>query len=406
MLSKKTIAFLFLLIGCKLSAQTSVSNDFFTAYYFSDGKPGWTHTTGTGSNRILLVFITNAGKNTSTNASDVASVTYNGTAMTVLAKAESRPRLKSYLYYLLNPASGTNSIAVNLTNPSDYCAVGSASFSNVTQAAPYFETFGDNITAAVSTISTPYVNDLLLGFCGTANNVTGVGVGQTQLFEAGSASKSYVNLSSKTSSSSSTTFSITIASTTADWELVNVRLTPTNAQVLPVELSKYQLKCFDGKIMLDWTTDSELNNDYFTIERSRDCRFFEPIAKIAGSGTTNELVEYFYVDEDAIEGITYYRLKQTDYNGNSKTYAPLSARCEKESPEILMYPNPNHGIFSVHFPDYNNDVIILNSAGQTIYKQFVSSNQTQFNIEEVPAGIYHLMSHSVSGNNSINFRKD
>jgi len=310
--------------------------------------------------------------------------------------------LKLFDMYFIQLSTST----VNLENTADYCAVGSASFSNVTQASPYTETFGDNITAALSTISTPYVNDLLLGFCGSANNVTGVGVGQTQLFEAGSASKSYVNLSSKTSAASTTTFSIAIASSSADWELINARLTPTNAQVLPVELSKYQLKCFDGKVMLDWTTDSELNNDYFTVERSQDCRFFEQIAKIAGNGTTNEPIEYFYLDEEALEGIMYYRLKQTDYNGNSKTYAPLSARCEKESLEILMYPNPNHGIFSVHFPDYNNDVLILNSAGKIMYKQFVSSNQTQFNLEEIPAGIYHLMSHSISGNNSINFRKD
>jgi hypothetical protein len=406
MLIKKVIFAVLVAVSINLMSQSTVSTDYFTAHYFSDGKPGWTHTTGTETNRILLVFITNAGKNASTNASGVSGVSYNGSAMTLLSKAEYRPKLKSYLYYMLNPTSGTRNIAVALANEADYCAVGSASFSNVTQTAPYIDAFGDNITAAVSTISTPYVNDLLLGFCGTANNVTGVGVGQTQLFEAGSASKSYVNLSSKTSIASSTTFSISIASSSADWELINARLTPTNAQVLPVELSKYQLKCFDGKVMIDWTTDSELNNDYFTVERSQDCRVFEPIAKITGNGTTTELIEYFYVDEEAIEGIMYYRLKQTDYNGNTKTYAPLSARCEKESPEILMYPNPSHGIFSVHFPDYNNDIIILNSAGQTIYKQFVASNQSQFNIEEVPAGIYHLMSHSVSGNNSINFRKD
>jgi hypothetical protein len=406
MVIKKIIFAVLLVINFNLVSQTTVSNDYFTAHYFSDGKPGWTHTIGTGSNRILLVFITNAGKNASTDASGVSVVSYNGKAMTLLGKAEFQPKLKSYLYYQLNPTSGTNNISVGLVNSADYCAVGSASFSNVTQSEPYVESFGDKITSAVSIISTPYVNDLLLGFCGTANNVTGVGIGQSQLFEAGSASKSYVNLSSKTSAAATTTFSITIASSSADWELINARLTPTNPQVLPVELSKYQLKCFDGKVMLDWTTDSELNNDYFTVERSQDCRFFEPIAKIAGNGTTTELIEYFYVDEEAIDGIMYYRLRQTDYNGNSKTYAPLSARCEKESPEILMYPNPNHGIFSVHFPDYNNDVIVLNSSGQTIYKQFVSSNHSQFNIEELPAGIYHLMSHSVSGNNSINFRKD
>ncbi len=406
-MSTKNIIFIFLLFsGLKIVSQTSVNNDYFTADFYTEDKPTWKHTIGTGTNRILLVFVTNAGKNSSTNASGVSSVTYNGSAMTLLCKAEYRPRLKSYLYYTLNPTSGSKNIIVDLIDEEDNCAAGSASFSNVTQTAPYIESFGDNITSAVSNIVTPYINDLLLGFCGTANNITGIGSGQTELFKDGHASKAYVNLSSKTSTASSTTFSIAIASSSADWELINARLTPTNAQVLPVELSKYQLKCFDGKVMIDWTTDSELNNDYFTVERSQDCRVFEPIAKITGNGTTTELIEYFYVDEEAIEGIMYYRLKQTDYNGNTKTYAPLSARCEKESPEILMYPNPNHGIFSVHFPDYNNDIIILNSAGQTIYKQFVASNQTQFNIEEVPAGIYHLMSHSISGNNSINFRKD
>ena len=200
-----------------------------TALFFGTGvTPTWAHTTTTAANRIILVSANTAPK-TGTTASGISGITYGSTSMTFLAKAEYQSGLKSYLYYLLNPASGSNTITVTKSNTNDYCAVASASFSNVNQVVPPTNTFGGNTTSASATIATIYQNDLLLGFCGTANNVTGLGAGQTQLCEAGSGSKVYVNLSSKTAVGISSTFSVSIAATSADWELILLPLSPLNA---------------------------------------------------------------------------------------------------------------------------------------------------------------------------------
>ena len=186
---------------------------------------------------------------------------------------------------------------------------------------------------------------MLLGFCGTANNVTGLGAGQTQLCEGGSASKSYINLSSKTATGTSTTFSITIASSTADWELILLPLTPLNATFLPIELTKFNVDCSKGQnAVVTWTTATEKNNDYFSLDRSSDGFTFETIADIKGSGNSNQVLNYFYVDERPIFGDSYYRLSQTDFNGKRTFFSILYSYCEQAN---FIYPNPTTGIINI-----------------------------------------------------------
>ncbi|PJF33793.1 MAG: hypothetical protein CUN57_01220, partial [Phototrophicales bacterium] len=89
---------------------------------------------------------------------------------------------------------------------------------------------------------------------------------------------------------------------------------------LPIDLVRFVASKRDGgQVSLEWTTASEINNDYFTIERSFDGRNFESIGQVKGAGNSFEEINYSFVDE-SIAGISsnrivYYRLKQTDYDG-------------------------------------------------------------------------------------------
>ena len=66
---------------------------------------------------------------------------------------------------------------------------------------------------------------------------------------------------------------------------------------------------------LTWSTASEINNDYFTIERSQNGVYFQEFDIVEGAGNSTHKINYSLIDRDPFDGISYYRLKQTDYDG-------------------------------------------------------------------------------------------
>jgi len=110
---------------------------------------------------------------------------------------------------------------------------------------------------------------------------------------------------------------------------------------LPIELVSFNgevLLEMDPIVILDWTVASQVNNDYYEIQRSIDVEQWETIEKITGAGTNNTQMHYSIIDDNPILGISYYRLKQTDYNGESETFNPISIiinSTEKEIDKII-----------------------------------------------------------------------
>lgn len=117
-----------------------------------------------------------------------------------------------------------------------------------------------------------------------------------------------------------------------------------NTSPLPIRLLYFKAVPADDAVLTEWSTASESNNDYFTVEKSADGETFEEVAKIHGSGTTNVAHKYSFNDVEPYIGLSYYRLKQTDFD-NKYTYSDVvSVQCEG----ILMgslkaYPNPFGG---------------------------------------------------------------
>lgn len=87
-----------------------------------------------------------------------------------------------------------------------------------------------------------------------------------------------------------------------------------SCSILPVELGYFKAELDDNIVNLHWITLSELNNDYFQIERTNNYDF-ENIGKVNGFGTTILRQEYFFTDYNPLNGVNYYRLKQVDYDG-------------------------------------------------------------------------------------------
>lgn len=113
---------------------------------------------------------------------------------------------------------------------------------------------------------------------------------------------------------------------------------------LPIQLIDFKAVASGSSVLVTWNTASELNNDYFTVQRSATGEGFANIAKVTGSGTTTQAHSYRFTDMNPIQGTSYYRLVQTDFDGNS-TYSKIVAVnvTETVQPSVTVFPNPTSG---------------------------------------------------------------
>lgn len=108
---------------------------------------------------------------------------------------------------------------------------------------------------------------------------------------------------------------------------------------LPVELIFFKAKAQGDAALLTWATAMEKNNAGFLIERSKDGKAFETIANKAGQGTTLSVTNYEFTDEQPYSAVSYYRLKQVDFDG-TQTYTSIQAVYFKSAEDIYLFPNP------------------------------------------------------------------
>lgn len=107
---------------------------------------------------------------------------------------------------------------------------------------------------------------------------------------------------------------------------------------LPIELHHFSAKAVEGRVDIEWVTASEWNNDFFTIERSKDGIDFEEVARVDGAGNSTSTLYYQSVDFNPYQGTSYYRLKQTDFDGQTKTFEAVSVNIQDL--DMLVWPNP------------------------------------------------------------------
>jgi hypothetical protein len=129
----------------------------------------------------------------------------------------------------------------------------------------------------------------------------------------------------------------------SDYGTVTGPLTITQFTPLPIELISFTANAVNDAVQLNWTTASEKNNNYFTIQRTADAIVFEDIDKLNGAGNSSSILNYSYTDYSPLEGKSYYRLKQTDYDGKY-SYSPLIPLVFENKTEFSFdfYPNPIH----------------------------------------------------------------
>jgi len=92
--------------------------------------------------------------------------------------------------------------------------------------------------------------------------------------------------------------------------------------LLPIELLsiKSVVNAEESTVHLNWITATEIDNEYFTIKRTRDGKIFTEVGLVAGAGNSDSQIAYSFVDENPLPGLSYYQLTQTDYDGTSETF--------------------------------------------------------------------------------------
>jgi hypothetical protein len=157
----------------------------------------------------------------------------------------------------------------------------------------------------------------------------------------------------------------------------------TSLNPLPVELTGFRATDLGATVSLDWTTASELNSESFTVQRSQNGLDFEDLTQIDGAGTKTTESKYNFVDESPYSGLSFYRLKQTDYNGDVSYPGITSIRRAGKSASFNAYPNPA-GREVIHFTQKAN-IVFINSLDQQIGSaQGVSS----IDVSGLPPGLY------------------
>lgn len=143
---------------------------------------------------------------------------------------------------------------------------------------------------------------------------------------------------------------------------------------LPVELIDFSIDCFNNNIRLNWITESEINNDYFIIEKSDDAKNWEHITTIMGMGNSNIRTEYQYLDSNQYNH-TYYRLSQVDYNGEHETFNIVYGGCHLKDGYKLKTPiKESEDITIFNLKDEDNVTVF------TIYGQTISQNNLKIGL--------------------------
>jgi hypothetical protein len=172
-----------------------------------------------------------------------------------------------------------------------------------------------------------------------------------------------------------------------------------NGAMLPIELLNFTAALNETEVDLKWSTASELNNDYFTVEKTIDLLNYEPVAIVDGTGNSTHLLTYSIADAKPFKGLSYYRLKQTDFNG-AETYSKVvSVSVDLSTDHFIVYPNPVIGTtINVVIPNESVNemqVIIYSMNGGEVFSKKVDANADgSFSIipdrSEISSGIYLL----------------
>jgi hypothetical protein len=167
---------------------------------------------------------------------------------------------------------------------------------------------------------------------------------------------------------------------------------------LPVELLSFNASSPDNKTVLtEWISASETNNDFFTIERSHDAMSFEAVGQVKGAGNSNTGLAYSFVDDHPLSGISYYRLRQTDFDGKFSFSGIVAvALGDGDNPGFTIFPNPASTVLNCMLAaaEGTMTISITDIAGKILISNEIDPHKEPylqtFDISGLSAGFYFV----------------
>lgn len=169
--------------------------------------------------------------------------------------------------------------------------------------------------------------------------------------------------------------------------------------ILPVQIIDFTAVNNNGNVEAKWTTASETNNSFFTLQKSKNGVDFIDITKVNPAGNGNAFQSYSATDKAPFEGISYYRIKQTDADGQT-TYSRLETiKMELASLRWTIYPNPNSGNL-LHFSGLaaSRYLEVFSATGKKIFATELKS--TEIILPTLAKGMYTLKLTDKTANSS------
>lgn len=157
--------------------------------------------------------------------------------------------------------------------------------------------------------------------------------------------------------------------------------------VFPVELVSFDAVLSDNFVTLNWATGSELNNDYFSIERSSDGNIFTKIGKVEGIGTSQELSTYSFRDLVPFSDTYYYRLRQVDYDGTFSFSSVVRIEILTEGLSLELYPNPVVETLTIKATN-GLSLNIYSMTSQLVYSGDFSLGEIKADLSMLESGVY------------------
>ncbi len=173
---------------------------------------------------------------------------------------------------------------------------------------------------------------------------------------------------------------------------------------LPIELLSFSaaVSASSSAVELKWSTATETNNDFFTMERSSNGSNYEVIEKIDGAGNSTQRKDYSMVDSFPIEGTSYYRLKQTDFNGDYEYFSSIAVEYSKAGSGCILtvYPNPCTSDCTISLSGCDDDaspeidIALMDAGGSKVFSKIPVRDQKgsfSFNIDSgnnLKPGVY------------------
>jgi len=173
---------------------------------------------------------------------------------------------------------------------------------------------------------------------------------------------------------------------------------------LPVDFVDMTADCDEHGVNLNWSTETESNNDYFSVERSEDGKYWEVVGQINGKGTSTVYSNYRYTDTRSFSnGVQYYRLKQTDFDGRFEYLKTVSVNCANDfKGNVHVYPNPTNDRFNVVGIESGDDVKVFDAVGAVVWSGKAESNFVQIDLENSFEGVYFI---HITSNNQVEVLK-